>query len=98
MSIDKGEEQESEKSDHKSIDSFENLFQRHKHKKKLFDHDRYDVITESFDDFNSFMDWNQPLKFDVITESFDDFNFFMDWNQPLKFKTRMIKMMLNEKI
>jgi hypothetical protein len=44
------------------------------------------------------MDWNQPLKFDVITESFDDFNFFIDWNQLLKFKTRMIKMMLNEKI
>jgi hypothetical protein len=59
---------------------------------------KFGVITESFDDFNFFMDWNQPLKFDVITESFDDFNFFMDWNQLLKFKTRMIKMMLNEKI
>jgi len=61
MSIDKGEEQEiCEKSDHKSIDSFEKPFQRHKHKKKLLDHDRYNIITESFDDSNFFMDWNQP--------------------------------------
>jgi hypothetical protein len=63
--MNKRESQDHEKSNYRSIASFENPFQKHEQRRKPLNWDKYDIKIEIFVDSNYFMDWNQLSIYDV---------------------------------
>ena len=53
-----------EKSSHRNMTNFENLFHGHKQRRELLYQVDYDIETKKIYDSNSCVDWNQPPKFD----------------------------------